>query len=108
MVGEYPFVERCERMNSKMRSCFGVRFMAVLGFGGGRAEEAVQAMATGAGRGKAAVVFLQAVAGGCLEGKPAVAVDDVFGEVAARAEDDERFVGGGGEERAKRGKELHG
>jgi hypothetical protein len=82
--------------------------MAVLGFGGGRVEESVQAMAARAGRGEAAIVFLEAVAGGRLECEPAVAFDDVLGEVAAGAEDDERFVGGGSEERAERGKELHG
>ena len=57
-------------------------------------------MAAGAGRGQVVGQLLQAVAGGCLDREAAVAFDEVLGEVAAGAEDDEWFVGGS-EERAE-------
>jgi hypothetical protein len=69
-------------------------------------EESVDAVAAAAGVRERFGELLHAVVGGGLDGEAAVAVHEVFGEVAARAEDHERFVGGG-EERADRCKELH-
>jgi hypothetical protein len=74
-----------------------------IGLAGQEAREAVPA------RAEPQVRLLQAVARGRDGHEGAVAGDDVLGEVASGSQDDQRaVVGGGGEERADRGKELHG
>jgi hypothetical protein len=74
----------------------------------GVGEESMEPVAAGAGGRdflEGVIHDLRAVR--ALEAKHAVALHKVVGEVAAGAEDHERF-GGGGEQAAEVGKELHG
>jgi len=77
--------------------------------GGGIGLVGQEARETVPARAEPQVRLLQAVARGHDGHEAAVTGDDVLGEVAAGAKDDQRaVVGDGGEERADRGKELHG